>query len=332
RATWIWEGSRGSLRRWGKKWSKSAVFAKRRAGAAEVLAGTHDQPVVFVEEGGAEGQAVLKEGANFLVGLFAMGDMVALQNAPGISVNHEHRVLPGVEEDGIGGFGADAVNGEELLPENGGRRAKHFRKRALVGVPQETYKRFQLPRLLAEVAGGANPPGQAGGRDAFDGDRGEQFLAAQIADGAFDVAPAGVLREDGSNNDFEAGSSRPPVLRAVRPEQCIIVGLEDVRGLQHSRRDRVAQGIRAGRGKLPEDWQNAVCRHLHCKIATPWEQVKNQTLSRGVGACSGVQVLANSQRWFKIERHGVRPFAMLSGGSIASRECYGCPSVWAKYC
>jgi hypothetical protein len=75
-----------------------------------------------------------------------------------------------------------------------------------------------------------------------------------------------------------------------------------------------------------------VCRHLLCKIATPWEQVKKEAVSRGVGACSRVQVLANSQRWFKIGGHGARPFAMLSGGSIASRECYGCPSVWAKYC
>src|SRR5208337_973592 len=148
RATWIWEGSRGSLRRWGKKWSKSAVFAKRRAGAAEVLAGTHDQPVVFVEEGGAEGQTVLKEGANFLVGLFAMGEMVALQNAPGISVHHEHRVLPGVEEDGIGGFGTDAVNGEELLPEDGGGRAKHFRERTVVSSPEEQYEGFKLAGLL----------------------------------------------------------------------------------------------------------------------------------------------------------------------------------------
>jgi hypothetical protein len=94
----------------------------------------------------------------------------------------------------------------------------------------------------------------------------------------------------------------------------------------------VAQGFRAGRRKLSEDWQNAVCRHLLCKIATPWEQVKKEALSRGAGACSRGQVLANSQRWFKIERHGVRRFAMLSGRSFGFRECYGCPSVWAKYC
>jgi len=216
-----------------------------------------------------------------------LGKMVALQNAPGISVNHEHGMLPGIEEDGIGGFGADAVNGEELLPENGGGRAKHFRKRTLVGSPEKTYEGFQLARFLAEVAGGANQAGQAGGGDALDGDGGEQLLAAEIADGARDVGPTGVLRKDCANDDFEAGSSRPPVLRTVSPEQCVIVRLQDVRGLQHSRGDLVAQGFRAGRRKLSEDWQNAVCRHLLCKIATPWEQVKKEALSRGAGPVRG---------------------------------------------
>jgi len=73
-----------------------------------------------------------------------LGKMVALQNAPGISVNHEHGMLPGIEEDGIGGFGADAVNGEELLPENGGGRANIFVSEPWWAARRKRTKAFSL--------------------------------------------------------------------------------------------------------------------------------------------------------------------------------------------
>ena len=74
--------------------------------------------------------------------------------------------------------------------------------------------------LLAEVAGRAEQRGQpvreripriAVGR--------QQAGSAQIANGAFDVGPGGVLREDGANDDFEAGAAGPPMLRAVGREK-----------------------------------------------------------------------------------------------------------------
>src|SRR5208337_2777783 len=104
-----------------------------------------------------------------------------------------------------------------------------------------------------------------------------------------------------------------------------------MRGEWHERGGWTAQGFCAGRRHLPEEGQSRVRGHLLRKIAMPWEQVKNEVLFHDAGACSSVQVLANSQRWFKFERHAPRPFAMLSGGSIVFLECYGCPSVWAKY-
>src|SRR5208282_154464 len=103
-------------------------------------------------------------------------------------------------------------------------------------------------------------------------------------------------------------------------------------GEWHRRGGGTAHGFRAGRRHLPKDRQNGVSGHLLRKIAAPWEQVKNELLAHEAGACSIGQVLANSQRWVKFERHAPRPFAMLSVGSIVFRECYGCPCVWAKYC
>jgi hypothetical protein len=47
--------------------------------------------------------------------------------------------------------------------------------------------------------------------------------------------------------------------------------------------------------------------------------------------CSSGQVLANSQRWFKIEQPKLSRFAMLSGGCIVFRESSGCLSVWVRF-
>ena len=101
-----------------------------------MFAGMDDQGMVLVEEGGAGGEVALEEGANFLVRFFAPGKMVSLKDAPGVSVHDKDRMFPGVEQDGIGGFGADAVNGEKLFPEGGCGSAKHSVQRTMVNVTQ----------------------------------------------------------------------------------------------------------------------------------------------------------------------------------------------------
>jgi hypothetical protein len=81
------------------------------------------------------------------------------------------------------------------------------------------------------------------------------------------------------------------------------------------------------RPRLIGNWQKRRNRHLFRKIATERWQVKVESLSEEALACPGVQVLANSQRWVKIERRRIRPFAMFGGRCTAVRECSGCPSV-----
>jgi hypothetical protein len=61
--------------------------------------------------------------------------------------------------------------------------------------------------------------------------------------------------------------------------------------------------------------QNRVHKRLFCKIDSPAEQVKNETLAIVTKPCPRGQVLANSQRCCKIRLHRNPAFAMLTVGS-----------------
>jgi hypothetical protein len=73
--------------------------------------------------------------------------------------------------------------------------------------------------------------------------------------------------------------------------------------------------------------QSEARTHLFRTISTPCGQVKNTTLSFLSVPCSTVQVLANSQRWFKIRRRRHSLFAMFGVRCTSSRERCGCLSV-----
>ncbi len=159
-------------------------------------------------------EAAFKEQAYVFVGMLWAGELVAFEDAPGVSVHDEDRVLSGIKQDGIGGFRPDAVNAKELLAEGLGRSAKHFDQRALIFRSQEAHKSLQFLRFLPEVAGGTDERGQAAERYGFDGAGCEQFLAAKFLDGELDIAPRSILREDSPDDDLERRAARPPVLRA----------------------------------------------------------------------------------------------------------------------
>jgi len=73
-------------------------------------------------------------------------------------------------------------------------------------------------------------------------------------------------------------------------------------------------------------WQTSLSEDSHALPAS-----QEIATGREHYTCSGGQVLANSQRWFKFERRSFIAFAMLSDGCTVSRECLGCPSVWVKF-
>jgi len=194
--------------------------------AAVVLAGVDNQRVVFVVKRRVRGEVLLELGTDFFVARFRVDEVMALEDAPCVGVNDEHAVLPSVQEDGVGGFWADAVDGQELLAKFGGGRGEKLVEGASMPSAEKADEGLQLASFLAEIAGAANQLGEARSGDFFNGRRGKEPFAAKAGDGALHVGPGGVLGQDGADDDFEAGAAGPPVLRAVGAEKCIEVSGE----------------------------------------------------------------------------------------------------------
>ena len=68
--------------------------------------------------------------------------------------------------------------------------------------------------------------GKGYGGDGADGGWREELGGAEIGDGTLDVFPGSALREDRTDDDFEAGAAGPPVLGTVRGEECVEVGVK----------------------------------------------------------------------------------------------------------
>jgi len=182
-----------------------------------------DEGVVFIEEGGVGGQALFEEGANFLVGGFGASQRVTLENAPSVGIDDEDFMIAGVQEDGVGGFRANAVDGKELLAELAGGGGQELVERALVVLAKEANEGLELPGFLAEIAGGADELSESREGHAFDARGGEEFFAAERGEGALDVGPSCVLGEDGADDDFETSAAGPPMLRTMSTKQCVII-------------------------------------------------------------------------------------------------------------
>src|SRR5262249_17979369 len=140
---------------------------------------------------------------------------VAFKDAARVGVDDEDGVARGVQEDGVGGFWADAVDSEELVAQRLGFGAGHFPDGALIFVAEELDEGFQFFGLVAEIAGGGDQLFEAWKWDQLDRSRSQQFFAAEIFDCRLDVGPRSVLDEYGADDDFEGSAAGPPVLRAV---------------------------------------------------------------------------------------------------------------------
>ena len=118
--------------------------------------------------------------------------------------------------------------------------------------------------------------GKGYGGDGADGGWREELSGAKIGDSAFDVFPGSVLGKDCADDDFEAGTAGPPVLRAVGGEEGMVVGEE--RGETRWLRD----GNTAERGRYGGDHlrQRGGLGHLKGTIARAAGQVKKWGVTR----------------------------------------------------
>ena len=102
----------------------------------------NDQSVEFIIQGYVATEVALEELADVFVTESCMGMAVTLQDAAGVGVDDEDRMLRGIEEDGICGLRAYAVDGEQLIAQRLCWGSKHFAERALIFAAEETDEGF----------------------------------------------------------------------------------------------------------------------------------------------------------------------------------------------
>jgi hypothetical protein len=106
-------------------------------------------------------------------------NLVAGENPPRVSIYHEDRMVAGVEQNGIGGFGADPVQVEKFFAKLFRGTGKQLGQRALVPLVQKRDEKFQSFCFLPEISRGANQALDLSQRCAADSSNAEQARAAR---------------------------------------------------------------------------------------------------------------------------------------------------------
>src|SRR5258708_28735803 len=122
-----------------------------------------------------------------------MGESVALQNSARVSIDNKNGMIAAVQQNGVGGFGANAVQRQQLSAQLLGRLREHVLQRAAVSLIEILNENLQLARFLAEVSGRAHQIFQLPDRDLANSLHAHQTFAAQLNDGFFYLLPSWVM-------------------------------------------------------------------------------------------------------------------------------------------
>ena len=181
-----------------------------------------EEGVAFVVELGVGGEVGLAVVLDEVVVGVGVEEAVAGEDAIGIRVDNEDLAVEGVEEDGVGGFAAYAVDGEEVFAKGGQGDVCEGVEVGVVFFDEPADEVFEAFGFDVVVACGANGFGEFEEAGVLDGLGGEEVSFFEAVDGAFDVGPVGVLGEDGADENLEGGIGGPPVLRAVVIEEGMV--------------------------------------------------------------------------------------------------------------
>src|SRR6185295_17479262 len=141
------------------------------------------------------------------------------EDAPRVRVDHEQRETRGIEDDRIGRFASDAVNGQETLAQAPRILLAHPFHPAPVRLLQEVQERPDAPSLDPIGPGRADERSDARGREGMEALEGKAARPPQSAERPLYVRPGRVLHQDRPETDFERAPTRPPRRVPEAPKQ-----------------------------------------------------------------------------------------------------------------
>ena len=131
-----------------------------------------------------------------------------------VGVHDKHGFAERVEQDRVRRLRADAVDLQELVPHLRQFLPRHRFQASMVFIKEKPHEILQTAGLDVKITGGLDERGKFRGGDIAQGALGENPCRFQALDGFLDIAPVGVLRQDGADDDLEFRPRRPPALRA----------------------------------------------------------------------------------------------------------------------
>lgn len=164
-------------------------------------------------------------------------ETVAGDHATEVLVDNHGGNAEGVEEDDVGGLGADAGEVQEILADgrgvlkSGTTQGCHA---TAVGVIQERDEGFEGGSFAPHEAGGADEGAEFGFRNRAKAAQGEGAVGAEAGNGELDGLPGGVLGEVGADDDFEGRLCGPPLLRTPGLDEAVVHGAEAAGGRRHT--------------------------------------------------------------------------------------------------
>jgi len=138
-------------------------------------------------------ERVNREGLDFVVLCFFGQELVAGCYSAKVFVNDHGGVVEGVEEDGVGGFGADSWKSEEFGAGDVGWFGGEVVEAAMIFGVQEGDECFEGGGFANHIAGGSDELAKLVFGEVADGGDGVGVLFGEVLDGVFYGSPGGVL-------------------------------------------------------------------------------------------------------------------------------------------
>lgn len=122
----------------------------------------HKERMKFVEEVGVAWELVRDESLDHVVRFVPLNQLVSAENPSRVRIHDKDRLLPGVEEDGIGCLRADPWQVKQPVSEDGGAGPEHSSSIGSVPGHIPATECLQAHSLLTKIPRGTDQPLQTG--------------------------------------------------------------------------------------------------------------------------------------------------------------------------